>query len=800
MELAVGTLLQGGKYRIVKTLGRGGFGITYLAEQVNLHRMVCIKEFFPKDYFKRDDNNSSISLLSASFRENMSRFKAKFVKEAQTIADLEHPNIVGVKDVFEENNTAYYIMDYVEGESLSEMVKRCGAMGERDAVAYIKQVASALEYIHSKQIMHLDVKPANIMVRRDDNSAILIDFGLSKHYDATSGEATSTTPVGVSHGYAPMEQYQDGGVRSFAPETDIYSLGATLYFLVTGETPPPSVDIAERGLDMPVGLAQNISNVILCSMHYWRKDRPHSISEFIALLDGTMTPVVVNMRRTAGGSLSKSTSSDDTRYNNTKGVDPNEKSTKRRRRLWWLCLAVLAIIGVGLLFTKQDNTNSADATSVAPIAEDSSDIVIDDYEPTGPLAPGNEMWYTTSDNQPLESVEHIKPNVVAHTYSDGKGVIRFDHEVTCFHGYMLGEDRITSITLPESLTTISGFGGLNITNIALPKGVTTIEEGAFIDCTSLKSISIPNKVTTIEDNVFNCCSSLESVTIPNSVTTIGDRAFGNCSSLDSISIPRSVTTIGVMAFAGCSSLRSVTIPRGVTTIRDKAFAECFNLESITIPSSVESIGDHVFGGCCNLREIKGEYATADGRGLVMRDTLIRVAAAGLERYVVPKNVKVIDIGALWGCDSLQEVQLHDDVTHIGEAAFCVCDSLAGITIPNSVTMIGSAAFYGCKALSTVMIGSGVTTIGDEAFLCCISLKEVTIPACVNMIGNRAFYITGLDSIYCEATTPPTLGGEVFYTGLDGFKGNIYVPTEAVEAYKKADGWKEYADYIVAHDF
>lgn len=776
MELAVGTLLQGGKYRIVKTLGRGGFGITYLAEQVNLHRMVCIKEFFPKDYFKRDDNNSSISLLSASFKENMSRFKAKFVKEAQTIADLKHPNIVGVKDVFEENNTAYYIMDYVEGESLSEMVKRSGAMGERDAVAYIKQVASALEYIHSKQIMHLDVKPANIMVRRDDNSAILIDFGLSKHYDAASGEATSTTPVGVSHGYAPMEQYQDGGVRSFAPETDIYSLGATLYFLVTGETPPPSVDIAERGLDMPVGLAQNISNAIRCSMHYWRKDRPHSISEFIALLDGTMTPVVVNMRRTAGGSLLKSTSSDDTRYNNTKGVDPNEKFTKRRRRLWWLCLAALAIIGVGLLFTKQDNTISADATSVAPTAEDSSDIVIDDYEPTGPLAPGNEMWYTTSDNKQLEEVEFSDANVVAHTYSDDKGVIRFDHEVTCFHGYMLGADRITSITLPESLTTISGFGGLNITNIALPKGVTTIEEGAFIDCTSLKSISIPNKVTTIEDQVFNRCSSLESVTIPNSVTTIG-----------------------VMAFAGCSSLRSVTIPRGVTTIRDMAFADCSNLESITIPSSVESIGCHVFNGCYNLRAFKGEYATADGRGLVMRDTLIRVAA-GLERYVVPKSVKVIDTGALMGCDSLQEVQLHDDVTHIGETAFCACDKLTSITIPNSVTMIGRAAFYGSKALSTVNIGRGVTTIGDEAFLCCISLEEVTIPACVNMIGNRAFYITGLDSIYCEATTPPTLGGEVFYTGLDGFKGNIYVPTEAVEAYKKADGWKEYADYIVAHDF
>ncbi|MBR2429089.1 MAG: serine/threonine protein kinase, partial [Alistipes sp.] len=237
MELKRDRLLQGGRYRIIESIGRGGFGITYLAEQVMAKRKVCIKEFFPKDYYKRDGDTGALTLSSDGFAESMNKFKAKFIKEAQTIATLNHANIIPIHDVFEENGTAYYVMDYIEGESLSDIVKRGGAMSERDAVAYIKQVASALEHIHEQQIMHLDVKPGNIMVRSKDNRAILIDFGLSKHYDATSGEATSTTPVGVSHGFAPMEQYQDGGVSTFSPETDIYSLGATLYYLVTGNVP-----------------------------------------------------------------------------------------------------------------------------------------------------------------------------------------------------------------------------------------------------------------------------------------------------------------------------------------------------------------------------------------------------------------------------------------------------------------------------------------------------------------------------------------------------------------------------------
>jgi len=266
--------------------------MTYLAEQVMAKRKVCIKEFFPKDFYKRESDTGMITLSSDGFAESMNRFKAKFIKEAQTIAALDHPNIIAVHDVFEENNTAYYIMDYVDGESLSAMVKRRGKLKEAEAIDYIRQAAAALSHIHSQQIMHLDVKPGNIMVRKKDNRAILIDFGLSKHYDVASGEATSTTPVGVSHGFAPLEQYKQGGVSTFSPETDIYSLGATLYFLVVGSVPPQAADIADDGLPtLPKSLSSGVRTAIERSMSEKRRDRPRSISEFLKLLDGG-APVV----------------------------------------------------------------------------------------------------------------------------------------------------------------------------------------------------------------------------------------------------------------------------------------------------------------------------------------------------------------------------------------------------------------------------------------------------------------------------------------------------------------------------
>ena len=279
--------LQGGRYRIVRMLGSGGFGITYLGTQTGLERNIVIKEFFMSGYCLRDEYSNLITVPTVSNVEFVERFKDKFLKEARHIAQLKHPNIVNIIDVFEENGTAYYVMDFIEGGSLVEKVQREGSLPENVAKRYILQIADALNYIHQRYMNHLDVKPGNIMLSRNDN-AILIDFGLAKQYDSQTGHQTSTTPVGISHGYAPMEQYKEGGVSEFSPETDIYSLGGTLYYLLTGERPPVSQEINEDGLRLDQLKAKNVSwptiSAIINAMKPRKKERTHDINTFIAEL------------------------------------------------------------------------------------------------------------------------------------------------------------------------------------------------------------------------------------------------------------------------------------------------------------------------------------------------------------------------------------------------------------------------------------------------------------------------------------------------------------------------------------
>ena len=283
MVLKPGTALERGKYRIDTVLGQGGFGITYLGEQIYLGRKVAIKEFFMEGLCVRDESTQTVTAPADASKGVVERFRRKFIKEAQNIAHLKHRGIVPIIDIFEENGTAYYVMEYLSGGSLSGMVG-CTALPQEAALRYIRQVAAALGYVHSQRMMHLDIKPANILIDSEDN-AVLIDFGLSKQYDS-AGQQTSTTPVGISHGYAPLEQYKQGGVEQFTPATDIYSLGATLYKLVTGVTPPDASDIMNMGLpSFSPMVSSAVQNAIIKAMQPVVKTRPQSVKEFLALLD-----------------------------------------------------------------------------------------------------------------------------------------------------------------------------------------------------------------------------------------------------------------------------------------------------------------------------------------------------------------------------------------------------------------------------------------------------------------------------------------------------------------------------------
>ena len=262
-HLQPNTTLQGGKYRIERVLGQGGFGITYLAEQEMLGRKVAVKEFF--------------------MRECCDRAANKFISEAQTIAKFHHPNIINIYDVFLENNTAYYVMEYIDGQSLEDVIRLKGSLPEDKAIDYICQIGAAVDNMHKQKINHLDIKPSNIMLRRSQDEVVLIDFGISKLYDNTGNELT-TTLVGISEGYAPLEQYQRGALKKFCAQTDIYALGATLYKLVTGKTPPSIHLILSRGLQLPSNISPNTRMAITEAMQVTVGKRTKDAKSFIAQL------------------------------------------------------------------------------------------------------------------------------------------------------------------------------------------------------------------------------------------------------------------------------------------------------------------------------------------------------------------------------------------------------------------------------------------------------------------------------------------------------------------------------------
>ena len=293
----VGKTLQKGKYRIVKVLGQGGFGITYEGVQTGLNRRIAIKEFFMSDYCERDGGTPRVTVVGTyGNRQLVERFKQKFIKEAQMIAGLDGvKHIIRIYDVFEENNTAYYVMDYIEGGSLRDFVMQRGRLDESTARRYISQLADALSVLHSRRIMHLDIKPDNILLK--DGKIVLIDFGISKHYDQW-GNATTTTPVGRSKGYAPIEQYQQGGVQSFSPETDIYSMGATLYFLLTAQTPPEATLLVTSPISFPPYVSSNMRTAISKAMQPSKNDRPHTVGNFVLLLGHLSTKQEISKYKT----------------------------------------------------------------------------------------------------------------------------------------------------------------------------------------------------------------------------------------------------------------------------------------------------------------------------------------------------------------------------------------------------------------------------------------------------------------------------------------------------------------------
>ena len=279
-------------YTIEKVLGQGAFGITYrastlMAKQLGRAKVrVALKEFFAQDL----DSRSADGTVTARTEGGIAHKYAKaFQRESQNLSKMDHPGIVHVLEAFEANGTYYYSMEYISGGSLDDKVKGNG-IPEAEALPLIAQIGDALSYMHDRKMMHLDLKPKNIVLQ-DDGSPVIIDFGLSKQYDA-NGEPESSSTIGLgTPGYAPLEQGMDSTGKTFQPTLDIYALGATLYKMLTGKTPPLATFILnQRKFPTEELEAKNVSaatvDVIRHSMAPFVDERPQSVGAFLSLLRG----------------------------------------------------------------------------------------------------------------------------------------------------------------------------------------------------------------------------------------------------------------------------------------------------------------------------------------------------------------------------------------------------------------------------------------------------------------------------------------------------------------------------------
>jgi serine/threonine-protein kinase len=279
--LSPGACLASGEYRIKQPLGQGGFGITYQGIDTRLNRAVAVKEFFPEGCWRE---GSTVVSAGRWNLDTYSNAKQKFLLEGQTLGQFHHPGIVQVFYYFEENNTAYMVMEYLQGKTLAEFLKqRKGKLSEAKALEYIAKVGEALEIIHQAQFLHRDIKPENIMLA-DDGRVVLIDFGAARDF-TTSSTARYTTML--TPGYAPLEQY--GRSLKYGAFTDIYALGSTLYHLLTGEAPISAIERA-AGVELKTvkeiapHVSLGVSKAIAKAMSMDVTQRIQSVREFFALL------------------------------------------------------------------------------------------------------------------------------------------------------------------------------------------------------------------------------------------------------------------------------------------------------------------------------------------------------------------------------------------------------------------------------------------------------------------------------------------------------------------------------------
>lgn len=418
-SLAIGTILHGEAYdyKIMDVLGQGTFGITYKAKvemkgalgRLDSNMYVAVKEFFMKEVNGRE--NSSVTSGSTSNGGLFYYYRDKFEREARNLSTLSHPNIVKVLEAFHANGTTYYSMEYIDGISLDKKIAQSpqGRMPLTEAIETLKQIGAAIAFMHSRNMLHLDVKPGNVMMRKD-GTAVLIDFGLSKQY-TSDGEPESSTKVGAgTPGYAPIEQasYHEG--KGFPTMMDVYALGGTLFKMLTGQRPPEASEILNEGFPTDslrqLFIPDNIVNSISKAMAPLKKDRWQTVDEFVKHLDEHGEHTIYE-DTSSESARSESTTFDDRKFSH-KLQDDFEDNDEDQTESWFtrnkvVCtVAALLIALVVGLYVTNSRTDKEPQTAATEQPTQLADSIAASQEQAGETPDGNvaDNNETRSDGKP----------------------------------------------------------------------------------------------------------------------------------------------------------------------------------------------------------------------------------------------------------------------------------------------------------------------------------------------------------------------------------------------------------------
>ena len=436
-----------------------------------------------------------------------------------------------------------------------------------------------------------------------------------------------------------------------------------------------------------------------------------------------------------------------------------------------------------------------------------------------PIDPTWQLLYTSTDGNIVEpyATDVFGANIVSNTYENGQGVITFDGPITQIDSYAFYGSTVDSIILPNTITSIGhcAFYLSSLSSITIPESVQTIKSSAFSCCCSLKTLIIEEGVTAIENEAFYHCSSLTSINLPNSIISIGDLAFNDCNSLAFVYIGNNLKHLGENVFESNPSLTSITwnaISGPDSQWRFEPFSDV-PVSSFTFGNDVVRIPDLLCSGLCEVTSI-----------------------------IIPNSVDSIGYGAFERCYSLTSITIPNSVTNIGDNAFYACSSITSITIPENVAFIGANAFSECTSLESIIwnaircdgapfydlrsqvksftlgnavehipgylcysmsslceisIPESVRSIGEQAFAWCTSLTSIEIPANIQNIGEKAFSSNSpIDTIYIRATTPPTLGTEVFFDGYYTPPLSIcYIPCGTLADYQSSDWVNQVSEFV-----